>query len=91
MTAVTQDVIVITETFNYSNNKTTEAVVQRYSTRKYILQKLAKFALKFAGDSFLKMLHTELATLLKKRLAQSLSYEFCEIVKNKNLCFVEHL
>ena len=66
MTAVIQDVIVITETFNSSNNKTTEAVAQRYSTRKGVLQKLTKFTLKLAAVSFLEKLHAELKTSLKR-------------------------
>ena len=64
---------------------------QRCSVRKGVLRNLAKFTGKDLCQSlfFNKVSGLRPATLLKKRLAQVFSCEFCEIFKN--IFFTEHL
>ena len=59
--------------------------------KKGVLENFAKFLGKHLCQSlfFNKVAGLRPATLLKKRLAQVFSYEFCEI--SKNILFTEHL
>ena len=62
-----------------------EAVVRRcYIYKKVVLRNFAKFTGKRLCQSlfFNKVAGLRLATLLKKRLAQAFSCEFCDIIKN---------
>ena len=71
--------------------KTSYLVLERINSEEHVLQEQSPemFCKKRCSEKFRKIHMPQPATLLKKRLAQVFSFEFCEI--SKNTFFTEHL
>ena len=71
--------------------KTSYLVLERINSEEHVLQEQSPemFSKKRCSEKFRKIHMPQPATLLKKRLAQVFSFEFCEI--SKNSFFTENL